>query len=302
MKLSNYLDNNFIFLEVEGESAEQLIGAMVDSVSSKDKYFKRYKKAIKEDLLNREQTLPTAIGEGIFLPHTRSPDYKDVMLAVGIPKKRVSVKSLSGELEEIKIIFLVVVPEFQNRILLSVMGAISQMASEGLAFDILRNAKTTKEIVDFITDNQPQFDDQINAEHILEAVPSVNANSALHELASKLICEGYFELPVVDNGKFIGKVGSIELIKIGMPKEALSLSNLGFLRSSEPFEDYFKMEKKLKVGDICKKALVVDRKASVLEVAFLMVKKKVNTVYVVERGKYIGRISAEDIVKKVLHL
>ena len=41
---------------------------------------------------------------------------------------------------------------------------------------------------------------------------------------------------------------------------------------------------------------------NLLKNAFLMVKKKVNTVYVVERGKYIGRISAEDIVKKVLHL
>ena len=47
---------------------------------------------------------------------------------------------------------------------------------------------------------------------------------------------------------------------------------------------------------------ITDRKASIMEISFLMVTQGNTRLYVVENGKYYGTIFRSDIIKKVLHI
>ena len=81
------------------------------------------------------------------------------------------------------------------------------------------------------------------------------------------------------------------------------MADLGFMTVGEPFEEYFKNEKKVTVKELYRKnPVIVDRKASIMEISFLMVTKGNTRIYVVENGKYYGMILRSDIIKKILHV
>ncbi|MCI6151571.1 MAG: CBS domain-containing protein, partial [Fusobacterium perfoetens] len=46
----------------------------------------------------------------------------------------------------------------------------------------------------------------------------------------------------------------------------------------------------------------IDKKTPIMEICFIMVKKGITRIYVVENGKLHGVIRRYDIIKKVLHI
>ncbi|MCI6153310.1 MAG: CBS domain-containing protein, partial [Fusobacterium perfoetens] len=46
----------------------------------------------------------------------------------------------------------------------------------------------------------------------------------------------------------------------------------------------------------------IDKKTPIMEICFIMVKKGITRIYVVENGKLYGVIRRYDIIKKVLHI
>ena len=48
--------------------------------------------------------------------------------------------------------------------------------------------------------------------------------------------------------------------------------------------------------------IIVDRKAPIMEICFLMVNRGKTRIYVVEDGRYLGMIQRSDIIRKGLHI
>ncbi len=106
-----------------------------------------------------------------------------------------------------------------------------------------------------------------------------------------------------DFGNFVGEITERELIEYGMPKYTSLMSDLSFMTVGEPFEEYFKNEERVTVEELYRKnPVIVDRKASIMEISFTMVTKGNTRLYVVEEGQYFGSIVRSDIIKKVLHI
>jgi len=81
------------------------------------------------------------------------------------------------------------------------------------------------------------------------------------------------------------------------------VENPSVLSNVEPFEQFFKKERCLKVSDVARKeTMVVDPDTPVVQIAHRMLTEKRRRAYVVRDGKLVGFISRKDIVTKVLTL
>ncbi|MBP6467214.1 MAG: PTS sugar transporter subunit IIA [Fusobacteriaceae bacterium] len=306
MKLSSYLDEKFIFEDVDGENLDQVIKNVVKELSKCDKLINRNKEMVEEALLKREHEISTAIGNGIAIPHARICEYDDVSVVIAKLAKPIDAEiSALHSNDKVDLIFMIIAGKTKNKRVLKLMSSISILAQNVEFLDKIRKEKNIKDIIEIIENNEVEVKDTITAQDIMcpELIPA-KLSDTLEEVAKRLIVENRAGLPVVDSkGLFVGEITEKELIEFGMPKYTSLMNDLSFMTIGEPFEEYFKNEHLVTVNELYRKtAEIIDRKSSIMEICFLMVSKGNTRLYVVENGTYFGTIFRSDIIKKVLHI
>ena len=306
MKLSSYLDEKFIFEDVDGENLDQVIKNVVKELSKCDKLINRNKEMVEEALLKREHEISTAIGNGIAIPHARICEYDDVSVVIAKLAKPIDAEiSALHSNDKVDLIFMIIAGKTKNKRVLKLMSSISILAQNVEFLDKIRKEKNIKDIIEIIENNEVEVKDTITAQDIMcpELIPA-KLSDTLEEVAKRLIVENRAGLPVIDSkGLFVGEITERELIEFGMPKYTSLMNDLSFMTIGEPFEEYFKNEHLVTVNELYRKtAEIIDRKSSIMEICFLMVSKGNTRLYVVENGTYFGTIFRSDIIKKVLHI
>lgn len=306
MKLSSYLDEKFIFEDVDGENLDQVIKNVVKELSKCDKLINRNKEMVEEALLKREHEISTAIGNGIAIPHARICEYDDVSVVIAKLAKPIDAEiSALHSNDKVDLIFMIIAGKTKNKRVLKLMSSISILAQNVEFLDKIRKEKNIKDIIEIIENNEVEVKDTITAQDIMcpELIPA-KLSDTLEEVAKRLIVENRAGLPVIDSkGLFVGEITEKELIEFGMPKYTSLMNDLSFMTIGEPFEEYFKNEHLVTVNELYRKtAEIIDRKSSIMEICFLMVSKGNTRLYVVENGTYFGTIFRSDIIKKVLHI
>lgn len=307
MKLSSYLDTKFLFTNIVADTKEEAIKKMISKVSEVDRKFATSKNDIEKSVMQREEEISTAIGMGIAIPHARVEGYDDVVVAIATLKKPVkcTVATLNTE-DDVDIFVLIVAESLKNKLMLKLMSGITKIAlRKPEILKNIRSANTPHDVYQTIRTSDIEIEDRITAEDIMNPeIEPVKVSDTLEEVAKRLAVENITGFPVVDDkGKFLGEITERELIEYGMPKYTSLLSDLSFMTVGEPFEEYFKNEKTVTVKEIYRKnPITVDRRASIMEIGFLMVTKGNTRIYVVEKGKYYGMILRSYLIKKVLHV
>lgn len=306
MKLSSFLDEKFILQEVEGDNIDEIIHSIVMEVSGCDKTVNSCKVVVENALIKREHEIPTAIGNGIAIPHARIDEYNDVSVIIAKLKNPIDDEIAAlHTMDKVDLIFMIIAGKTKNKKVLKLMSSISRLAQSIKILDKIREEENPKNILKIIEEHEVDVKDNIVAEDIMcsELVPA-KFNDTLEEIAKRLIIENRAGLPVIDEkGKFAGEITEKELIEFGMPKYTSLMNDLSFMTVGEPFEEYFKNENIVTVKELYRKsAEIIDKKASIMEISFLMVSKGNTRLYVVENGKYFGTIFRSDIIKKVLHI
>lgn len=309
MKFSNYLDSKLIFTDVKGSSMEEVIIDMVEKMASKEKKINLIKKEVTASVIKREEEISTAIGKGIAIPHARMENFNDFIVAVGIVETPFKAKvGGSATKDEIELVFLIVSDILKNKNILKIMSAISKLIIKYPHIaDKIKTLKNPTEILHSIEETDIEIGHKIIAEDVLSPnIVPVSPDATLEEVAKRLIIEHASGFPVVDkDGKFLGEITEKELIEFGMPKYLSLMKDLNFLTVGEPFEEYLINEKTTTIEKIYRpknNIIIVDKKAPIMEICFIMVNKGVTRLYVIENGKYLGVIKRSDIIKKVLHI
>lgn len=308
MKLSSYLDPKLIFTDITGETKEEIIETLIERVGTQDKKVKKMEDEVKRAVLAREGEISTALGGGLAIPHGRIDAFDDFVVAIGVLKDPVKCKMATQDKEDDVNLFILIISEvLKNKKMLKMMSGFMKIATKNP--DVIRRVKESQspqEIFDLIKSAEVEIDGKITAEDVLSPdVTSVKPTDTLEEIAKKLILEGRIGLPVLDDsGNFLGEITEKELIEFGMPKYMSVMQDISFLTVGEPFEEYLKKEKITTIEHLYREEDIVkvDRKASIMEVCFLMVNKGKTRIYVVEDKKYYGVIERGDIIKKVLHI
>lgn len=309
MKLSSYLSERTIISEIKGENIIELVENLLTEVIHKNPTLgiKREKKDIMQAIIKREEEASTYLGYGIALPHARLESYDDIFVAIGFPKKPVKVKTVSNTEENLEIVILVLADVLKGKKILKIMSGISKIAMKNK--DVLEKIIEKKDphyTLKMLDKMDIEIDKNITAEDLMVDLPKPALESnTLEEIATRIIMEKVSGIPVVDNNNnFLGEITERELIAFGMPKHITMLESLGFMTVGEPFENYLVNEKTKDISDLYRKEeiVTVDKEASLMEVSYLFMHKKVTRIYVLENGKYLGSILRSDIIKKILHI
>ncbi|WP_300357174.1 PTS sugar transporter subunit IIA [Fusobacterium sp.] len=309
MKFSNYLDSKLIFTDVKGTSMEEVIKEMIEKIASKEKNVNLRKEEITACVIKREEEISTAIGNGVAIPHARIENFNDFIVAVGVVEVPFKAKvGGSASKDAVELVFLIISDILKNKNILKIMSAVSKLVIKYPHIaDKIKTLKNTEEILKAVQEADIEIGHKITAEDVLSPnVAPVYPESTLEEVAKRLIIEHASGFPVVDkDGKFLGEITEKELIEFGMPKYLSLMKDLNFLTVGEPFEEYLVNEKTTTIEKIYRPKndlIILDKKAPIMEICFIMVNKGVTRLYIVENGKYLGIIKRSDIIKKVLHI
>ncbi|BDU49619.1 PTS sugar transporter subunit IIA [Haliovirga abyssi] len=305
MRLSSFLDSELIFVNLNEKGKDQIIETMVEKAALVDEKLKKRKREIEDAVLKREHEISTAMGNHIAIPHARIEGYDDVMVIVGILSNDLECETAIHTKDSIKMIFMIIAGQTKNKLVLQLMKGIMKLSTKQDVLKKISNLKDAEKIISIIKDEEIEVSERITAEDVMSTdVEPAKLTDTLEEIAKRFVVEELRGVPVTDNkGKFIGEITQRELIQYGMPKYTSLMGDLGFMTVGEPFEEYFKNEKKVTVKELYRKnPITVDKKASIMEVSFLMVTKGNTRIYVVENGKYYGMILRSDIIKKILHV
>ncbi|ADO82009.1 PTS sugar transporter subunit IIA [Ilyobacter polytropus] len=307
MKLSSYLDPKLIFTDLEVETKEEAIKLLIEKSAQEDKKIASMKKDIIKSVLERENEISTAMGQGIAIPHARIEGLDDFIIIIGLLKNPIKcqVAALHKE-DDVKMVILLVSEVLRNKRMLKVMSGIMKIAvKHPKVLEEIKSSSNSNILFDFIKNAEVEIDGKIVAEDVQspELMP-VHPNDTLDKVAKRLIIEDRTGLPVVKDGYFLGEITERELIEFGMPKYTSVMQDLNFLTVGEPFEEYLVNEKIATIEELYRKidVITVDKKTPIMEICFLMVNKGKTRIYVVENGKYYGMIQRSDIIKKVLHI
>lgn len=146
MKIMDFLDKKAVIADLKATDKEGVIRELVEllanagDIENKDELLKA--------VMAREALGSTGIGQGIGIPHAKTPNVKNLVAAFGLSQKGVNFDSLDGE--PVHIFFLLVAPEESAGPHLKSLARISRMLKDKYFRDLLKKAKDEKEVLRII--------------------------------------------------------------------------------------------------------------------------------------------------------
>jgi len=107
---SDLLDNGGIHYDIEGETVQDVLGHAIAAIHTPDTLAKE---EVVAALVDREEMMPTAIGNGVALPHPRNPiiaDVEDAGVSICFLKRPVDFGALDGQPVHVLFIILTYSP------------------------------------------------------------------------------------------------------------------------------------------------------------------------------------------------
>ena len=103
---------------------------------------------LKAALLAREAAGSTGIGNGVAIPHARSPKISAPLLAVGLTARPIDFKSADGK--PVSLVFLLAVPNAMPSSHLKILAALSRLASDKKLLPLLKGATYPDELYNLL--------------------------------------------------------------------------------------------------------------------------------------------------------
>ena len=95
MNLLDILSPESIIVDLKGESKEEIIAELVNSLPVGDSITDRDQ--VLQAVLDREKIMSTGIGDGIAIPHGKSAAVTELVAAMGTQRRGVDFDALDGE-------------------------------------------------------------------------------------------------------------------------------------------------------------------------------------------------------------
>lgn len=149
MKIMDFLNKKAINANLKATDKEGVIKELVD-ILVKAEAITTKKEEIAKILMAREALGSTGIGQGIGIPHGKSPNVKSLVAAFGLSKEGIDFESLDGE--PAYIFFLLLAPEESAGPHLKALARISRLLKDKYVRELLKKAETEKDIVKIIND------------------------------------------------------------------------------------------------------------------------------------------------------
>ena len=142
--LQGLLDPRFIFTDLRGPGMEDVLAEMARRLAAAGAI--RDAAELTSHLVERERLGCTSLGGGVAIPHCKSKDVEDVVLAIGLAPQGIDFHSADGV--PVTLIFLILSPADQPALHLQTLARISRLLRAPGVGDSLRHAATREEILE----------------------------------------------------------------------------------------------------------------------------------------------------------
>ena len=141
MKISNIMNNDCVFLDLEATNKRQLLQEIAQKASQISKIDERI---IFDTLLERENLGSTGFGNGTALPHARLADAEKVTAFFAKPNASVDFDSVDGK--PVDILFMLLSPEDSGADHLTALALTSRLLKDEDLCNKIRQASSAEEI------------------------------------------------------------------------------------------------------------------------------------------------------------
>ncbi|GIX03192.1 MAG: PTS fructose transporter subunit IIA [Planctomycetaceae bacterium] len=148
MKLSEFVSAEAIIPNLQVETKESAIRAMVSSLARAKGISAQDEEGIVTAILKREELGSTGIGNGVAVPHTKHPSVDKLIATVALAKEGVDFASLDGE--PVYILFLLVSPPTHPGEHLRALESITKHLRNQNFCRFLRQANTAQAVMDLL--------------------------------------------------------------------------------------------------------------------------------------------------------
>ncbi len=301
MKLVSILNEELVFTRVSGNSRKDIYTEILKQAQEAMEHKLNIAEVV-DGMMEREETLCIPYDTAVALPHLRQESFDDLYIIIGILAKPVKLQSCDPVPCEIVVMSLIS-PDTSDLYLKTIScllrffataanrQKLAQAASPAAVLNILDNAELAVR-------NHLVADDVVNRK-----VKTLRADNTLADAIDLFSSEDHPVLPVVDaNGKLVGELAAIDILKHFIPEYIFMMDNLEFLTSFEPFNRIFREENQHLVQNYMRTPeLVVSTETPLIQFTVKMAKNNIRTCFVVDgHGKFVGEIMVKHIVKKVL--
>ena len=146
MLLSELLSQDRIKVPLGSRTKDELLRELVDLVASAGQ--PGAAEAILSAVLERERLLSTGIGSGVAIPHGKTPEVDQLLMAAGVAASPVDFDALDGQ--PVELFFLLVGPESAAGAHIKALSRISRLLRREPLRNSLRTVKSSVEFLDLV--------------------------------------------------------------------------------------------------------------------------------------------------------
>jgi len=297
MFLSNLLDSRAIIHERRILSKEQVYRLLVEKIC-KHHRLPICGEALTQLILERDQISSTAYASGISIPHIRMENFQDTVIGMAFLQNPLDYDGI-----KVHWVCLVISDKSSSKLYLNLVAALLKLSKDQDLVSRFKNSDAST-VIHEINKLQIRLKQEVTiADIMVTDVVSISPDALLSELSDKFCHRNLSYIPVTDeNGRYLGNVNILRLLKVGVPDYLMMLDNISFLRSYEPLEKLFEQEDVLTVGEIMdKEEEYLTPETSIPEAVFEMIQHHKRFFSVVNKdGMLVGVVTAMDIFRKVI--
>lgn len=141
-KLSEILVPSTIHLDLKGQTKQEIIDELIDILDQAGFLIDRT--AVRESVIEREAKLSTGLGQGVAVPHGKTPGVDRLVAAFGIKREGIHFDAADGQ--PVKLFFMLVSPQFVSGPHVKALAQIAKFLRTDKNKEKLLNAKTSDEI------------------------------------------------------------------------------------------------------------------------------------------------------------
>ena len=145
MDLYKIIDEDLIFLNMDLESKKSVLEKLSKSISEK---ININEDLVFEKLYEREKLGPTALGNGVAIPHARLEELNKIILIIIILNKEVEFDANDGK--GVDIIFSLLVPNCKSNEHIEVLANIAEMLNNNQTRQKIKKVSSKKDLLEII--------------------------------------------------------------------------------------------------------------------------------------------------------
>jgi mannitol/fructose-specific phosphotransferase system IIA component (Ntr-type) len=150
MELANYLDEQYIKLDLKGKTHDEVISELVDVLCVRCGNGTR--EEVLKSIYNVEDIKNTAVGRGVAIPHGRTDAVPRIIVVLGRSSRGIEWGAPDGV--PVRLVWLIVNPPHHSNIYLDCLSQITKLSVRKNAREGMLVAKSPEQVIKIVKEHK----------------------------------------------------------------------------------------------------------------------------------------------------